>query len=571
MAVHTEVSTKPGRFLSTGEHSDVAFLVHPEKLPDQRDIPAHKQFLTLRNEILAQFFREHPTVARVTESGVHPSGFYKVLEFLYTGRVRFVNVLEAAYTRTATHFFALPFLERVCTLYIHENVTSATVCSLLDYTFLMNEHDVDDMAHFILKHEGVDVLRSGGFAVAGRKTVETVLKHAGNVREALVAQEVYKWLQRECRTSTDSGEGTLLNASLRDDVLSEVRFLSMTAEEFVEGPGTWTLLDPQEKCAILANIVELDSVPLPAWVSRNTNARDDVLQDPERPKLEDSGNDEARLEQELRRMSEHTLGFLETGEGSDVTFNVIPDTFDVRRTIRAHGQYLALTNEGFQAMLLGDSPQRREVIVTDIHPDGFYKLLRYLYGGDPAFADVSEAAYTRTAARKYKVESLELRSTKYIAENLTAENVCSVLDYCFLVKEDLDDFLIDTIRHDTYAVLNSDAFAVGSLKTVQTVLRKASNVPEAFLAERAHQWITEHLEVDPHITTRPNGPSACTDVLRELRLLTLRPIDFVYGPCDWDILGYEDRYAIFSNIVREASSSLPDWVNENRRPRTPQL
>ncbi|KAH9374916.1 hypothetical protein HPB48_000519 [Haemaphysalis longicornis] len=155
--------------------------------------------------------------------------------------------------------------------------------------FLMNEHDVDDMALFILKHEGLDVLRSGGFAVAGRKTVEAVLKYVGNVKEAVVAQEVYKWVQRESRSSTESGEGTLLNATLTDDVLSEVRFLCLTAEEFVEGPGTWTVLDPQEKCAILSNIVELDSVPLPAWVNTNTKARDEVLQNPERPKLEDSG------------------------------------------------------------------------------------------------------------------------------------------------------------------------------------------------------------------------------------------------------------------------------------------
>ncbi|KAH9374915.1 hypothetical protein HPB48_000520 [Haemaphysalis longicornis] len=76
------------------------------------------------------------------------------------------------------------------------------------------------------------------------------------------------------------------------------------------------------------------------------------------------------------QMSEHTLGFFETGEGSDVTFIVTSDNFDDRRAIRAHRQYLALTNEGFQAMLLGDSAQLREVIVRDIHPDGFYNLIR---------------------------------------------------------------------------------------------------------------------------------------------------------------------------------------------------
>ncbi|XP_077536930.1 uncharacterized protein LOC144149253 isoform X2 [Haemaphysalis longicornis] len=489
--------------------------------------------------------------------------------FLYTGRIRFGNVLEAAYTRTATHFFALPYLERVCTLYIHYNLTSATVCDLLDYMFLMNEHDVDDMALFILKHEGLDVLRSGGFAVAGRKTVEAVLKYVGNVKEAVVAQEVYKWVQRESRSSTKSGEGTLLNATLTDDVLSEVRFLCLTAEEFVEGPGTWTVLDPQEKCAILSNIVELDSVPLPAWVNTNTTARDEVLQNPERPKLEDSGNEDARMEQELRRMSEHTLGFFETGEGSDVTFIVTSDNFDDRRAIRAHRQYLALTNEGFQAMLLGDSAQLREVIVRDIHPDGFYNLIRYLYGGDPAFKDVLEAARTTTAARKFMVEGLELKSKQYITENLTPEHVCPVLDYLFEVKEVvIDDLLINIIKFDTKGVIDSEAFAHASLKTVQTVLRYASKVPETFLAERAYKWIEDNLAEHPDLFSKTNSPSA--DVLRELRLLTLRPIDFVYGPGEWDILDSEVRYALFSNIVREASSSLPNWVNENRRPRTPQ-
>ncbi|KAH9374912.1 hypothetical protein HPB48_016116 [Haemaphysalis longicornis] len=188
-------------------------------------------------------------------------------------------------------------------------------------------------------------------------------------------------------------------------------------------------------------------------------------------------------------------------------------------------------------------------------------LCRYLYGGEPAFVDVLEAAYTRTAARKYKVEGLELKSKQYITENLTAENVCPLLDYLFLVEEvDIDDFLINIIKHDTCGVINSEAFADSSLKTVQTVLRYASKVPEVFLAERAYQWIQDNLAEDPDLFS---------DVLRELRLLTLRPIDFVYGPSEWDILDYEERYAIFSNIVREASSSLPEWVNKTRRPRTP--
>ncbi|XP_077537142.1 uncharacterized protein LOC144149448 isoform X2 [Haemaphysalis longicornis] len=368
MAVHTEVSANPGKFLSSGEHFDVEFEVHPEKFTDKLEIKGHKQFLTLRNKNLAQFFRKYPTAARLRQTRVHPCGYYKVLEFLYTGRIRFVNVLEAAYTRTATHIFELDNLKRVCTLYIHYNLTSATVCSLLDYMFLMNEQDVDVMALFILKHEGLDVLRSGGFAVAGRKTVKEVLKYVGNVQEAVVAQEVYKWVQRESRPSTESG-------ALTYDILSEVRFLCLTAEEFVEGPGTWTVLDSKEKCEILSNIVELDSVRLPAWVNKNTKARDDVLQNPERPKLEDSGNENAKFEQELREMSEHTLEFLKTGEGSDVTFKVTSNNFEVPRTIRAHRQYLALTNEGFEALFLGGSPQPREVIVTDIHPDAFYKLI----------------------------------------------------------------------------------------------------------------------------------------------------------------------------------------------------
>ena len=66
---------------------------------------------------------------------------------------------------------------------------------------------------------------------------------------------VEQWAKAECaRKSLDPSDGKFLK-SVIGNALSKIRFLSLSPQEFAEGPGMSPLLTQQEAFAILMNIL----------------------------------------------------------------------------------------------------------------------------------------------------------------------------------------------------------------------------------------------------------------------------------------------------------------------------
>lgn len=266
--------------------------------------------------------------------------------------------------------------------------------------------------------------------------------------------------------------------------------------------------------------------------------------------------------------------FLESGQYSDVEFSVKPEKFPISKTFRAHRQLLALRNEVFAAMFYGKLAEKDAVVITDLHPDGFYGLLKYLYTGKPKIKSTEEAMYTRTAADKYLEPHLALACSEYIRAHVTADQVCRFIDYTMLTGgQDIDSAVRGMLEENPEAVLASDSFTDCLEETVHYVLDKVvTNLPEMYVVSAVHRWAQAFCQKISTTNDKPvDVKTAIAPFLPKLRFLALTPEEFVTFNSSEEtrnVLNKEDAFAIMSAILCSTSVKLPLWACMDTMPRS---
>lgn len=266
------------KYLDSNVFADVEFVVQSERYSLTRTIRAHKQFLAMRNDVFGtMFFGSLPEKDKVCITDLHPSGFYGLLKYLYSGICEPGSFEEAIYIREAADKYLVPELVAVCSKYIKANMSPDKVCPLLDCLATTDIDSIDKAALQLIKNDGLSVLNSESFADSLESTVECILKVTRSVPESCIFVALRRWAEEKCRKSLSTGETPLdLQAVLRP-FLPKLRFLALTPQEYVKGPGSWNVLEDQEDFAILRNIIIRGSVPLPSWVCTDDTARGQLL------------------------------------------------------------------------------------------------------------------------------------------------------------------------------------------------------------------------------------------------------------------------------------------------------
>ncbi|KAL3178533.1 hypothetical protein MRX96_038425 [Rhipicephalus microplus] len=240
--------------------------------PSPQAVLGHEE-RRLRHHVLWQSARKD----KVCITDLHPSGFYGLLRYLYCGTCEPDSFEEAIHIREAADKYLVPDLVAVCSKYIKENMSPDRVCPLLDCLATTDIDRVDNAALQTLKNDGLSVLNSESFTDALDSTVESVLKVVRGVPESCIFLAIRRWAEEKCRKSLSTSETPLeLKAVLRP-FLPKLRFLALTPQEYVQGPGSWNVLEDQEDFAILRNIIVRGSVPLPLWVCTDDTVRGQLI------------------------------------------------------------------------------------------------------------------------------------------------------------------------------------------------------------------------------------------------------------------------------------------------------
>ncbi|XP_075556997.1 BTB/POZ domain-containing protein 6-like [Dermacentor variabilis] len=257
-------------FLDSGELADFEFVV---KSGDQNQVivkrfRVHKQFLAMRNEVFrAMFYGDIAEKSHVTITDIHPDGFELLLRFLYSGKMKMASIDDALRTRFAAKKYLVEQLEEACSAYIKKNLSAGRLCSFIDYYMRNSYPDMDGAVAAILNSDKAPaVLASKEFNVALEETVRYIVDKIRNVPEHSVACAVFGWAQEQCLRSLQTDRPLELKTLVRS-FFPKIRFLTMTMEEFLNGPGSWGVLDDAQIVGLLRGIVSRGWGPLPAGFS----------------------------------------------------------------------------------------------------------------------------------------------------------------------------------------------------------------------------------------------------------------------------------------------------------------
>ncbi|XP_070378266.1 BTB/POZ domain-containing protein 6-B-like [Dermacentor albipictus] len=258
--------------------------------------------------------------------------------------------------------------------------------------------------------------------------------------------------------------------------------------------------------------------------------------------------------------------FLQSGDHADVEFVVKPEKFDISKTFKAHKQLLALSSEVFEAMFYGQLAEKDTVVITDLHPDGFYGLLKYVYAGGARIENCFEALHTHAAAEKYLFEELTSACLAYLRKHVDAKEACLMLDCAFESGYgSLDKVAEAVLARNGVDVLRSDTFFNSRLETAHLVLDKVTNVPEIWIVRAALKWARSFCKAGA--TDFKTTIGAFLPKLRFLALSSSEFVEFVTSEDAQGVMGKEDAFAILCHVIHEGPATLPEWVCRENMPR----
>ncbi|XP_011153908.1 uncharacterized protein LOC105191868 [Harpegnathos saltator] len=271
-----KLSERGQYLLETGQWSDCNFIVGQE--PHQQTLKGHKLFLAMSSPVFEAMFyggmaeKNDPIPIR----DVQPEAFKAFLQYIYTDRVELGSFELACELCYCAKKYMLPCLVEECTKYLWSDLSPKKACRAYEFAKLFEEPVLLDRCLQIICTKTNEVLKESTWEDVELGTLVTVLEQ-DNLQitseiELFTAME--RWAKAECsRKSLDIANGKSLK-SVIGDALSKIRFLSLTPQEFAEGPGMSPLLTQDEAFAILMNLLCTgNKTPMPEGFCTNSNSR----------------------------------------------------------------------------------------------------------------------------------------------------------------------------------------------------------------------------------------------------------------------------------------------------------
>ncbi|XP_020282828.1 BTB/POZ domain-containing protein 1-like [Pseudomyrmex gracilis] len=262
--------------LETGLWSDCQFIVGQE--PQQQTLKGHKLFLAMTSPVFeAMFFggmaeKNDP----IPIKDVQPEAFKALLEYIYTDKVMLSSFELACELCYCAKKYMIPPLVEKCTKYLWSDLSPKKACRAFEFAKLFEEPVLTDKCMQIIRSKTDEVLNESSWEDIELDTVLTVLEQDELQinSEVDLFNAVERWAKSECgRKNLDPTNGNALK-SVIGNALSKIRFLSLNAHEFADGPGGSPLLTQDESFAILMNILcSGNKTPMPEGFSTNMNSR----------------------------------------------------------------------------------------------------------------------------------------------------------------------------------------------------------------------------------------------------------------------------------------------------------
>ncbi|XP_076271238.1 BTB/POZ domain-containing protein 1 isoform X3 [Rhynchophorus ferrugineus] len=263
--------------LETGIWSDCRFIVGSE--PNQQVLEGHKLFLAMSSPVFeAMFFGGMAEKDPIAILDVQPEAFKALLEYIYTDKINLTSFDQACELCYGAKKYMLPHLVEECTTYLWSDLYPKNACRAYEFAKLFEEPQLMAKCIRIICDQTQEVLSESSFEEVELSTVLTVFDQDElNINSELeLFSAISRYAARHSQaTAHASGDGfnNPGQPNIRD-AIKKIRFLTLTPQQFAEGPGKSSLLSESEKFAILMNICSNSvGTPMPEGFSKSKEAR----------------------------------------------------------------------------------------------------------------------------------------------------------------------------------------------------------------------------------------------------------------------------------------------------------
>jgi len=206
---------------------------------------------------------------------IQPKVFNILLKYIYTDtddiKIRMLDIETVYELWYCANKYILSPLIRECTTHLKRNLSSKNVCRVYECAKFFNELELMNECLDAIRAQTSEVLKESSWEDVELETLVKLLEQdylqIDSEMELFTALE--RWAKSECsRKSLDPTNGECLR-SVIGNALLKIRFLNMTREEFINGPGSSPLLTEDESYAILNHNIK----PMPKGFCTESRSR----------------------------------------------------------------------------------------------------------------------------------------------------------------------------------------------------------------------------------------------------------------------------------------------------------
>ncbi|XP_076062193.1 BTB/POZ domain-containing protein 6-A-like isoform X1 [Oratosquilla oratoria] len=255
---------------STREHTDLE-IVLPEY--DEK-FKAHRLVLIMSSPVFETMLTGSMAVEKeLTLYEDSPQAIRRLLDCMYKDSMDLESIDEALEVYAAAHKYQLDVARRICSEYIISNLTEEKTLVALDASLLYEDLNMNNKCNELLDEKPDDVMGADCVSMIRKETMKNLLQREDLEvsSEMVLLNAIITWGKAQIYQRKEEP----CNSALRketEDLLKEVRFMTMSSDEFIDKVIDTDIFSHTECIHILKCIRGKDISTIPESIPLNPSA-----------------------------------------------------------------------------------------------------------------------------------------------------------------------------------------------------------------------------------------------------------------------------------------------------------
>ncbi|XP_022188733.2 BTB/POZ domain-containing protein 6-like [Nilaparvata lugens] len=252
---------------------------------------------------------------------------------------------------------------------------------------------------------------------------------------------------------------------------------------------------------------------------------------------------------------------------SDITSDCEFLVGNEKSVIKGHKLVFSAASTVFYAKFYGDLKENSVVELSDLEPEGFKKMKQYIYTGEVSFETYDQIIYTLVIGKKYSIPTLATKCMELLEEGKDTYRLQALKYYEYLNERsisELNQLCERIVEENTFDILSKEGFLSAKHKTVGWILgfESLALTSEVELFNFVEKWALA--KAKPAIPTSAEG---FNHIKKDIRFLTMDGEQFADVATKTTLLTDGEKLAISLNLLKFGSTSLPEYLSNNRKER----